>query len=465
MFRLIQKLDLMRIVLGICMVVDGPPLITFLKETVHLAPNSQAFTAAFQGLGFVLMIPFTFLRRLYTPNILLFWMAIWFILLCIFYMFYFNGEPGFKGYATDLTYFAFSVAFILLLVNVPNDIIEVAIPVIILFTFISNLALLYAMVTDPTWTIGQRAAINYGTTDTGERMGNPHIFARNALMCVVACGVWAFRPQTGALMRIMTLFTGAFSIGILVMTQTRSSIVALVIVIGLFLFFNVRPAQIKSAVRALRHPFSLITIFLMFFAFSLFVQKYNEIYGILYGYAVNFIERNVENVYALLGLQSSGAAYKASLDASAANRAVSANFFSNVIVGHMEMLIFGNGYKFLYLDVPVMEAWVNHGIPGLILFGGMNILILYYCFRAMKTNPNPLSTFLAYFYVLIFVQLFTNGRPYEQSFWYPLGLMIRFIGIEHLFPVRLWNNPPSVDYNGYAVPSAIAASGDEAPAS
>lgn len=452
MFRLLQKIDLMRMVVGICMVVDGFPLITFLKETVHLAPNSQAFTAAFQLAGFGLMIPFNFLRRLYAPNLLTFWMGISFMLLSIFYMYYFNGEPGFKAYTSDLLYFLFAFIFIILLTCVPNDIIEVAIPVIVVFTLISNLALLYAMVTDPTWTIGQRAAINYGTTDTGERMGNPHIFARNALMGVVACGVWLVDKRTPALFRVFSFLAAILSLSLLVMTQTRSSVVALILIVGLFLFFNVRAAQIKQVVRGLRHPISIGIIVLVFFGLSFLIHRYYDIYAILYGYFVAFVERNMENVYAVLGLQSSGAAYKATLDASAANRAVSASFFSNVIVGHMEMLIFGNGYKFLYLDVPVMEAFINHGLPGLILFGGMNMLMLYDALKTMRTNPNPLNTFLAYFYIMVMVQLLTNGRPYEIYHWFPLALMIRFLGIDHLFPVRLWNHPPTVTYDGYAVP-------------
>jgi hypothetical protein len=451
MLQLLRKLDLMRIVLGICMVVDGMPLVFFLKETLKLAPGSQAFTAVFLGMGFVFCVPFTVFRRLYRPNELLFWMSIAFIGLCIFYMYYGNPYPSATAYTTDLVYFIFSLLFLFLLINIPNDIIEVAVPVIIAFTVISNLALVYALMTDPTWNIGQRAAINFSATN-GERMGNPHAFARNAFMGVVACGVWAFRPQTGIIARTLSLFAAVFSAGILVLTQTRSSIVALGAVVILFLLFNVRPAQVKSAIRGLLSPVPIITIAIFFFGLSFILQKYSDIYDILYGYAVAFIDRNMENVYAALGLKSSGAAYKAALDASAANRTVSAGFFSNVIVGHMEMLFLGNGYKFLYLDIPIMEAFVNHGLPGLILFGGLNALIFYYSLRAMQTNHNTLTTFLAYFYLFILVQMFTNGRPYEISHWHPLGLMIRFMGIDNLIPVRLWNHPPAVTYDGYAVP-------------
>lgn len=453
MLQLLRKVDYMRIVVGICMVVDGYPLIFFLKETMGLAPGSSAFTAGFLALGFVLMVPFSIFRKLYKPNLLAFYMAIACLLLMVFYMIYFVGEPGFSALGTDSMYFLFAFIFLFLVVCVPNDIIEVAVPVIVVFTLVSNLGLIYAMITDPTWALGQRAAINFGTAgEAGERSGNPHVFARNALLGVVACGVWAFDARTGLLFRIFALFTGAVSAAILVMTQTRSSIVALVLVIALFMFYNVRPAQIKTAVRGIFKPLPLITIGIFIVGLMAFLQRYNDIYNLLYGYVMGFIERNTENILALLGLKTK-AGYAASFDASSANRTVSTGFLGNVLIGHMEMLVFGNGYKFLYLDIPVLEAWINHGIAGLVLFGGLNLLIFYNCLQAMRTNPNPLTTCLAYFYMLIFVQMFTNGRPNEISFWHPLALMIRFVGVEHLFPIRLWTNPPAYDYDGYAVPN------------
>lgn len=439
-------------VLGICMVVDGYPLIFFLKETLRLAPSSTVFTAGFQAIGFVLMVPFTVFRKLYKPHILGMYMAVACLFLMMFYMFYYNGEPGFDDYAIDSMYFLFVFIFLFLIINIPNDIIEVAVPVIALFALLSNLGLIYAMITDPTWSLGQRAAINFGSTATGERTGNPHVFARNALLGVVACGVWAFDKRTSLIFRVFALFTGAVSAAILVMTQTRSSIVALILVIGLFVFYNVRPAQIKIAARGLMKPLPLLTVAIFIGGVMLFLRRNWQIYALLYGYVVNFVERNTENIYAFLGLRTAGG-FKAVYDASSVNRTVSTDFLNNVLVGHMEMLVFGNGYKFLYLDIPVLEAWIDFGMLGLLLFGGLNVLIFYNCLQAMRTNPNPLTTCLAYFYMLLFVQLFTNGRPNEISFWHPLGLMIRFVGVERAFPIRLWTNPPVTDYDGYAVPN------------
>ncbi|QHV99823.1 hypothetical protein [Spirosoma endbachense] len=454
--RLLQTLDYMRIVLGICILVDGYPLIFFFRETLKLAPGSTAFTAAALAGGLVLMVPFTLFRRLYRPNVTMFWMGVGFILLSIFYMYVYMGDPGFKDYTKDMIYYAYVFIFLFLLINIPNDIVRVFIPVVILFTLISNLGLVYSLATNPTWVIGQRATITLGDSDDGS--GNPHAFARNAFMGVVACVIWALRPQTGLLFRLISLFSGVLSLAILILTQTRSGILALLIALAFFMFYNVRPAQVRMAVRGIFRPIPIITIILGIVGIVIFFQRFSDTYGILYSYVLAFAERNLENIYALLGLKAKGVAYKATLDASAANRSVSANFLTNVLVGHIYMLILGFGYKYLYLDIPIVEALTNLGVLGFVLFAGVNGMTFYHVQKIMRTNPNPMSTFLAYFYMLIFVMLFTNGRPYEIAFWFPLALMIRFMGVEHLFPAYLSDHPPVKESEQFVVvPNAQSA--------
>lgn len=382
------------------------------------------------------MVPFTVLRRLYRPNVPMFWMGILFILLCIFYMFVYNGDPFFKDYDRDMIYFVYVLLFLFLLINIPNDIIPVFIPVVVLFTLASNLGLVYSLITDPTWAIGQRATITLNNGDDAGS-GNPHAFSRNAYMGVIACALWLIRPKTHILFRLLSLFAGALNIAVLVLTQTRSAIVALIIAVGLFLYFNVRPSQIRTAVRSLFRPIPILVMILGIMGVIYFFRRFDFVYLVLTNYVSSFMDRNLETLYALFGLKAQGADYKAALDDSTANRSVSASFFRNVLAGHVHMLILGYGYKFLYLDVPIMEALTNYGILGFALFGGVNGLTLYHSWRIMRENPNPLSTFLAYFYLLILVQLFTNGRPNEISFWFPLALMIRFVGVEHLFPAYL----------------------------
>ena len=437
--KLIQTLDYMRMTVGICILMDGYPLIFFFRETVHLAPGSTAFTAAALAGGLVLMVPFTLMRRLYRPNLTMLWLGLGFLLFSIFYLFVYVGDTAFKDHTKDMIYYTYVLVFLFLLINVPNDIIRVFIPIVVLFTLVSNLGLIYSLLTNPTWAVGMRASITLGDND--EASGNPHIFSRNAFIGIIACAIWLLRSDTNILFRLLAFFAGILNLVVMVLTQTRSAVVALILATAFFIYFNVRPAQIRHVVRGLLTPVPIIVMVIGFIGVLFLMRRFGEGYAILYGYALNFIERNLDNVYAVLGLNAAGTGYQATLDDSAANRSLSALFFSNVLEGHMHMLIFGYGYKYIYLDVPILESLTDQGILGFILFGGLNALILYHAVSTMRRNPNQVSVFLAYFYMLILVQLFTNGRPYEISFWFPLALMIRFMGVDHLFPAYLSDRP------------------------
>ena len=435
----LETLDYMRMVVGICILVDGYPLIFFFRETLRLAPGSTVFTAAALATGLVLMVPFSILRRLYRPNMTMLAMGVGFLLFCIFYMYVYMGDTAFKEYNKEMIYYVYILLFLFLLINTPNEIIRVFIPVVVIFTLVSNLGLLYSLLTNPSWAIGMRAAITIGGND--EASGNPHSFSRNAFMGVIACAIWLFHSKTSVLFRLVAFFAGILNVVVLVLTQTRSAILALIIATALFIYFNVRPAQIRHAVRGLVTPVPLIVIGVGFMGIIYLTQRFSYGYSILYGYAMSFMERNLDNVYALLGLNAAGADYRATLDDSAVYRSISAQFFSNVLEGHAHELILGYGYKYIYLDVPLLESLTDQGIFGFILFGGLNALCIYHVVGIMRRNPNQLSVFLAYFYMLILVQLFTNGRPYDTSFWFPLALMIRFMGVDHLFPAHLSDHP------------------------
>lgn len=438
----------MRMVLGICILVDGYPIIFFFRETLHLAPGSSAFTAAAFGFGLFLMVPFTVLRKLYRPNFTMLWMGLGFLVLSIAYMFLYNGDPG-ADKGRDMIYFSFVFIFMFLLINIPNDIIPVFVPVVIFFTFFSNLGLVYSLLTDPNWTIGLRATISLDLANAEAGSGNPHVFARNAFMSIVASVIWLFRPNVNVIFRLFCFFNTIFSIAILVLTQTRSSVLALILATILFLYFNVRPAQVRMVVRNLFTPIPIIVMCLGVFGVIYFFRKFDAVFTVLNSYFSAFIERNLDNIYALFGLKAQGADYKAVLDDSSANRVISGTFVRNALLGHVHMLILGYGYKYSYLDVPMLEAFITEGLLGLVLFGGITLMSFYYSLRIMYYSTNPLSTFMAYFFVLIFVLVFTGGRPYEITYWFPFAMMIRFVGIEHLFPAYLLDG----QYNPYATPA------------
>ncbi len=432
--KLLRRLDYIRMAFGICIVVDGYPLIFFFKETLKLAPGSTVFSAVFLSLGFILMVPFSIFRRLYKPNYTLFGLCIGFLVVTTLYMFLYTSV-GYNSVGTDLIYYVYILIFLFLLINVPNDVLEDIIPVMIIFSLISNIALVYALMKDPFWVVGQRASITYGGDTPEDRSGNPHIFARNALIGIIGSLVWAFRGKTNGMVRILCLINSLISLAILILTQTRSSIIAVFLMIFAFLVFNVRADRIRTVGRALTRPATLITIAVFIVLANVAISRFFDLYSILYGYVVGFAEKNLENIYALLGMKVNNQTVV--LDDSAANRSTSATFLMNVLVGHIQTLFVGLGYKAMYLDIPIVESLINHGFVGFILFGGFNLVTGYYAIGAIRTNAHPFSSFLGYFYLYLFVLALSGGRPYDTSFWHPFGLMIRFLGVEKYLPPRL----------------------------
>ncbi|WP_266366597.1 hypothetical protein [Tellurirhabdus rosea] len=431
----IAKLDRMRMAAGICLVIDGNPLIFFVKETLGLAPGSTIMTAAILAFGLVLMIPTTALHKLYKPNRNATLFGLSFIALSLFYYFFFFA--GYERDTTDLIYVAYMLIFLFLLINIPNDIIRDIVPVIILFTLVSNLALVYALQRDPLWTIGQRAFISYETGGP-ERGGNPHPFAKNALMGVIASLVWAARDKTPTYVKGLCLVNAVFSLGIQILTVARSSYVALALITVLFFFFNVRPAQVKQAFRVLKSPLSLFIMACIAGVAIFFLRRNMMVYDIVIHYAVTNAEKNLENVYALLGMKMNNQVV--AFDASSNTRSVNFNYFTQLFFyGDITKVLVGQGYKFMFVDIPIIEALVNHGIPGLVLFGGMQCILLYHAVNAIRLNQHPFATFLGYFYIYVFVLMFTNGRPYDYFIWFPYLLMVRFLGVEKLLPERLLN--------------------------
>jgi hypothetical protein len=438
MLAFFRLLGLIRMAVGMMLVIDGTPLIYFAKQTLKIGTNSSVFTALVLVFGFVLMIPFSILRRLYRYNTVLMMLGIGALLYMIFYMLVFSsdllGETN-----KDLIYFAYVFIFLFLLVNLPNDVLAVFVPVVIVFTLVSNLALVYSLIRDPTWVVGQRAAILIGDGD--DRSGNPHAFARNALMGIIACGIWTAQPRINLLFRVGSGLLLVVNTAILIATQTRSSVLALIVMVGLFAYFNLRPAQIRQFARGLVRPWSLVLIGVLILSMPYVIQRNYGLYSLVAGYAETFFAKNIDNVYALLGLKASGVGYTATLDDSAANRSVSITLLSNILLGHQERLLFGYGYKAFYLDVPIVEALVTLGLFGFLLYGSFVGLTAWYSLRAMRYNFNPMSTFLAYFFVYLFVTQLTNGRPNEISYWHPFCLMIRFLGVETRLPAWLWTAP------------------------
>jgi hypothetical protein len=121
-----------------------------------------------------------------------------------------------------------------------------------------------------------------------------------------------------------------------------------------------------------------------------------------------------------------------SIDYSAMGRVNSFAEFKKVFFETPWQLILGKGYRFLYMDIPLLETWIDCGIVAFISFSLMNFVIFIEALKAIKEGKNPLTTFLGYFYMCYFVGLFTGGEPYGTPYWFIFCVMIRFLGIKYI---------------------------------
>jgi hypothetical protein len=200
----------LRYSVGIAMMFNGFPLIFFIRDTLGVGPASSVFTAIFFSLALVLMVPPHIFKRLYKPNVILLNLGIGFLALTLYYFFFMNSVG--KSVA-DIGNFVFTFGFIALLLHVPNDVKDTLIMVLFLFSFFTNITLVYSLLTDPNWTPGMRAAVSFAN-EGAQPGGNPHITARNGIICMVSAFVMLNRTP-GIMTKIFFFFSILFGLGVL----------------------------------------------------------------------------------------------------------------------------------------------------------------------------------------------------------------------------------------------------------
>lgn len=424
----LHNMALMRFCLGIFMVLDGYPIAFFMKETLQLAPQSTNFTAGFLLVGLLLMIPTTIVRKYYPPNIPVTGALMGFLGFCLLYAFMYNFT-AIGDVPKDMIYYTFVLMFMALLVSLPNEITKHIVFVGVMYTLVSNVGLVLSLLTDPEWTLGQRASIQYGPP--GARSGNPHVFAHNAQIGLLLSLVWARRPKVNFLIKFFAISMVIFNVIILMLTFSKSAILSTTLTGMAYLVVNIRKISAKQVIGAITSPISLIILALPFLAFFGLIIAKPQIWDIITVYGDLIGGRFSENILALLGKDTSEGA-EATLDGSSANRVLSFTYMSYAVMGNFAQLVPGYGYKFFYLDIPILEALLCQGVVGftMLMYAFYHItreslLVVY------RGGRNDIETLAAYLFLFHVVGYFTGGRPYDMAFFHPLCLFARFLGISY----------------------------------
>ena len=415
-----NKLFNWKVSLGIILIWIAPPFIYFLKELLGIGQTSL-FTGVVYSTSLILLLNHIPLKYFYRGNEVLAFTGLSFFFLGFFYFLFYNSQRS--SLVVDAINFTILIGFIYCIFRVDNDV-QYYLPIIILIvTLINNIALIYSISTNPNYVLGARATVQYNKGTGEDFSGNPIVFGRNAVagllisFLIIQKKAQYFIGNKSVLVNLIAHINLLVSFIVLILTQTRGNFISVGLCIVFYLVFGN-----YNVIKGFKSQKITVIYYLIVLCI---LQYFNKAYKILETFnrysdqAYEFLLRALNTG---LGINNAGTTQ----DASALNRVQNINFIKKIIARDWFDFVFGKGYKFWYVDIPALEAFVNFGILGVVLFCVFNLFILYYIILGIKTK-NLFQNFISLFYINLFVAVFTGGRPLDFSYWVFYIILIRFL--------------------------------------
>ena len=415
-----NKLFNWKVSLGIILIWIAPPFIYFLKELLGIGQTSL-FTGVVYSTSLILLLNHIPLKYFYRGNEVLAFTGLSFFFLGFFYFLFYNSQRS--SLVVDAINFTILIGFIYCIFRVDNDV-QYYLPIIILIvTLINNIALIYSISTNPNYVLGARATVQYNKGTGEDFSGNPIVFGRNAVagllisFLIIQKKAQYFIGNKSVLVNLIAHINLLVSFIVLILTQTRGNFISVGLCIVFYLVFGN-----YNFIKGFKSQKITVIYYLIVLCI---LQYFNKAYKILETFnrysdqAYEFLLRALNTG---LGINNAGTTQ----DASALNRVQNINFIKKIIARDWFDFVFGKGYKFWYVDIPALEAFVNFGILGVVLFCVFNLFILYYIILGIKTK-NLFQNFISLFYINLFVAVFTGGRPLDFSYWVFYIILIRFL--------------------------------------
>jgi hypothetical protein len=169
---------------------------------------------------------------------------------------------------------------------------------------------------------------------------------------------------------------------------------------------------------------SLLILLFITFSFNL-----NQLIDIINSYGnIGFSLIN-NSLGTIFGINSNGSV---TIDSSTLTRVNNLKFVKDLFYNHPIFFIFGNGYRYFYVDVPIVEIFLNFGIIGLILYILWHFLLYFFSIRNIISTNDSFQLFLSVYILSTFISLFTQGRPLEYGTYIHAAFFIRFLYTNHL---------------------------------
>lgn len=417
-----NKLTLTRQAIGLSLIWIGPPIIFFIRDILGFG-NSTSFTGLMYFLGCLLLLTTKSITTINRVNPLLALLGYSFLALAFLYFVLFNQER--TSFSSDVINFGIMFVLIILLVRMDDDVQDYLPIFILLFTLLANFALIYSISTNPNYVLGTRATIQYNS-GSSEVSGNPQIFGRNGVIGMIISLLFMLKKQDGLIggkskiVAIISHFNFTFSFIVLVLTQTRGNLISIGIILFFFLFLKRSSAKNETSSS---HKGIVWSYYILVISSILYLNNKYQIYDkiIMYYDQIIFVVNRAINTGVTMGKAGDN-------DPSAMGRVSNIEFVQKDFLYKPYNFILGNGFKYKYLDIPILEVWVNFGILGLIIFVLFNIYILISVTKAIRSD-RIFQNFIALLYLNVFITLFTSGRPVDTIYWIFFLILIRFMNV------------------------------------
>lgn len=353
----------------------------------------------------------------FIPNMQLLLFGGIFFIISQCYLICYNHEP--QNFSADiLNLFLISLYFFYLL-KIESDIKHILPFWIFIITLIINLCLIYSLYNNPMYVIGARATVQFGTD---QFTGNPYIYARNGFAgFIISFLLIKFRFKSDLL--ISNFFTQFFcyfniwlSLIVIFLTQTRTIFLSFILVL-IPLFFMVRGYKKKSG-----SSYFSIPLILFYSMFSILLVYFNKQFNIFDFVSNSFLHAIEIFTNAIDTGINMGANVQ---DDSAMGRVGGIKIMISTIAERPEFLLTGGGYRFLYMDIPFLEAIINFGFISFLFYLIFQIYLLKHAIYAIFSK-DILQVFLGFMSFQILIAIFTTGRCLDFSYWISYALLIRF---------------------------------------
>ena len=402
--------------IGILLLWMGPPLIYFIKSLVM--PNAGSlFTGVFYLFGIILMINSINAKIGFIPNMHLLLFGGIFFVISQCYLFCYNHEP--QNFSADILNLILITLYFFYLLKTESDIKHVLPFWIFSFTLIINLCLIYSIYNNPMYILGARATVQFGTD---QFTGNPYIYARNGFAgFIISYLIIKFRSDSNPLeSNFFTQFFCHFnlwlSLIVIFLTQTRTIFLSfLIILIPLFFF-------IRGSKQVLNKPYFSYPSILFYSLFSILLFYLNNVYNIS-----DFVSNSFSHTIEIFtNAIDTGINMGSNVqDESAMGRVGGIKIMLSKISERPEFLIFGGGYRFLYMDIPFLEALINFGVFSFFFYAVFQLYIFKHAIYAIFSG-DILQVFLGFMSFQILIAIFTTGRCLDFSYWVSYFILIRF---------------------------------------